>query len=113
MFFGPPMSALDATPATRKMRPSISRRSSPSNVPKPRSHRNTVARHHCDHHHRPAEEGAAERLAARIASVAAGTEAAGWRSVHAAFRARAGGPGNAGILVFSDLDPYRDRGDAG
>ncbi len=46
-------------------------------------------------------------------AAAAGTAPAGRAGLHAAFRAGAGGSGDAGILVVADLDPHRDRGHAG
>src|SRR3954469_9627565 len=99
------LAPLDAMTAPRKMRPSILYRSSLSNVPEPRSHRDAVARDHRDHHYRSSEEGTAERLDAGLASVAAGTAAAGWRSVHAALRARARRPRHPRIVVVADIDP--------
>jgi len=53
---------------------------------------------------RSSSKRACERLDAGLATAAAGTTAAGRAGIYAAFRARAGGSGDAGIMVVADFD---------
>ena len=63
-------------------------------------------------HHRPAQEGPAQRLAARHRRCR--RPAADRRpGLHAALRAGPRGPGDAGLMGVADLDAGGDRGDAG
>src|SRR6202042_380574 len=87
--------ALDVIPMPSKMRPPSLTRSSVFDVPVSRSDQDPFGGLHRHHHHGPAQKGPAKRLDAGLASAAAGTEAAGRAGLYAAFRAGAGGSGDA------------------
>src|ERR1700761_5998839 len=98
-----PATALDAPLVPRKMRPLYHpHRSCLLDVPNPRSDRDTFPRIHRHHHHGSSEKGPAKCLDTRLASVAPRTEAAGRAGLYPAFRAGAGGSGDAGIMVIAD-----------
>src|SRR4029450_6419132 len=73
----------------------------------------TAPGHHGDHHDGAAEERHPPHLDEGAASADRGGEAYRRPRLHAALRADAGRPGDAGILVLATLDPRGDRRDAG
>ena len=69
-----------------------------------------------DHRHpddAAAQEGAAQRVDARYPAAAGRPAAGGGARLHAALRAGAGGPGDAGVMELAAFHPRGDRGDAG